>query len=274
MLRNNRPYTNENGSVDDKLITDRPSQELKVISNWIKKNIVPSDTPYDGNNYSLKHLLEHDTGLYMTNNEFKDAMLLTGFLPVDPDALNWEYNIICFQEINMNPNPFFRWLLMYGDMLGDIGSAETDFIDAVESDRDFPSFVNHDLIRKYLEESDACEGILITFESLWEKFTKCNHEGCCHCCKNHTCNVNLKKTTYTTTRYDVGDGFYVEVSPNEKEESVEFYLGHNRYGVKDLVFGVMEKDCPKDDEKIQSMILQNVEDEIKIYKEEYFDCED
>ena len=27
-------------------------------------------------------------------------------------------------------------------------------------------------------------------------------------------------------------------------------------------------------EKIQSMILQNVEDEIKIYKEEYFDCED
>lgn len=215
MLKHNRPYTNENGSVDDKLVTDRPSHELKVISNWIKKNIVPGDAPYEGNSYSLKHRLERDTGLYMTNNEFKDAMLLTGFLPVDPDALNWKYNIIYIPEINMIP-----------------------------------------------------------FESLWKKFTKYNHEGCCHCCKNHTCNVNLKKTTYTTTRYDVGDGFYVEVSPNEKEESVEFYLGHNRYGVKELIFDMMEKDCPKDDEKIQFMILQNVEDGIKIYKEEYFDGED
>lgn len=51
MLKHNRPYTNENGSVDDKLVTDRPSQELKMISNWIKKNIVPGDTPYEGNSY-------------------------------------------------------------------------------------------------------------------------------------------------------------------------------------------------------------------------------
>ena len=41
----------------------------------------------------MKHLLEHDTKIYLTNNEFKDAMMICGFEPMDPDMLNWIYCI-------------------------------------------------------------------------------------------------------------------------------------------------------------------------------------
>ena len=44
-------------------------------------------------NIGIKHLLERDTGIYLTNNEFKDAMLQAGYEPVDPNELNWHYRI-------------------------------------------------------------------------------------------------------------------------------------------------------------------------------------
>ena len=38
-------------------------------------------------------IFEKDTGLYLTNNEFKDAMLMCGYEPVNPNELNWNYCI-------------------------------------------------------------------------------------------------------------------------------------------------------------------------------------
>ena len=38
-------------------------------------------------------MLERDTDIYMTNNQFKDAMLACGFLPVNERELNWHYCI-------------------------------------------------------------------------------------------------------------------------------------------------------------------------------------
>lgn len=51
------------------------------------------NTNYDKTSYGLKHILEHDTGIYLTNNEFKDAMLICGYEPVNPQELNWTYCI-------------------------------------------------------------------------------------------------------------------------------------------------------------------------------------
>lgn len=48
---------------------------------------------YDKSSYGLKHILEKDTGLYLTNNEFKDAMLMCGYEPINPNELNWYYQI-------------------------------------------------------------------------------------------------------------------------------------------------------------------------------------
>lgn len=68
----------------------------------------------------------------------------------------------------------------------------------------------------------------------------------------------MKKSTYTTTRFDVGDGFYVEVSPNG--EMFEFVLCMENYGIKDFMFGLYKKDCPE--EMWEEIIEGNVEDYI------------
>ena len=95
MLVNGRPYSNENGYIDDKLITNRSEEVIEKVYDWIKKGFIKRKTPnYDcKTSYGLKHILEHDTGIYLSNNEFKDAMLMCGFVPADPDELNWRYCI-------------------------------------------------------------------------------------------------------------------------------------------------------------------------------------
>ena len=94
MMINGRPYSNENGYVDYDLITCHPQEEIDAIMNWISNSIAPRNTPLGGHtSYGIKHLLERDTGIYLTNNEFKDAMLQAGYEPVDPNKLNWHYRI-------------------------------------------------------------------------------------------------------------------------------------------------------------------------------------
>lgn len=60
----------------------------------------------------------------------------------------------------------------------------------------------------------------------------------------------MKKTTYTTTRFDTGyDGFYVEVSPyyRGEEKWLEFVLCKEDYGFKNHMFGLMADRCPEDE---------------------------
>ena len=94
MIKNNRPYTRENGYEDADLITDHPEYEQKIVMDWIHNNIYPRQTVLrDRTSYGMKHILERDTGIYLTNNEFKDAMMICGFMPYDPNDLNWVYCI-------------------------------------------------------------------------------------------------------------------------------------------------------------------------------------
>lgn len=94
MIKNGRPYTCENGQIDDSLITNHTENEINTVCQWIKTNILPRKTAlYERTSYGLKHILEHDTGIYLTNNEFKDAMLMCGYSPLDSNATNWCYCI-------------------------------------------------------------------------------------------------------------------------------------------------------------------------------------
>lgn len=94
MMQDGRPYSNENGYIDSALITDHPQEEVDRVCDWIEKNILPRQTPlYDWTSYGIKHLLQAETGIYLTNNEFKDAMLMCGYKPVNPNELNWSYCI-------------------------------------------------------------------------------------------------------------------------------------------------------------------------------------
>lgn len=94
MIKNGRPYSDENGYIDNGLITDHDQMIQEIVFDWIRKNIRARKTPnYRHTSYGLKHNLQHDTSIYLSNNEFKDAMLECGFTPVDPDELNWSYGI-------------------------------------------------------------------------------------------------------------------------------------------------------------------------------------
>jgi len=94
MIKNGRPYSIANGHEDAGLITDHSQEEIDLVRNWIDTNIYPRKTPLlDYTSYGIKHILQSDTGIYLTNNEFKDAMLLCGYTPVNPDELNWHYCI-------------------------------------------------------------------------------------------------------------------------------------------------------------------------------------
>ena len=94
MLKNNRPYTNENGWIDDNLLSDLAEDRQAVVLAWIRNNLRPRKTPnLYHTSYGLKHVLERDTGIYVTNNQFKDAMLICGYHPRDANKLNWQYCI-------------------------------------------------------------------------------------------------------------------------------------------------------------------------------------
>ena len=103
MLKNGRPYSIENGYEDAALITDKPEEIQEIVFAWIHENLMPRKTILHGRtSYGIKHILEHDTKIYLTNNEFKDAMLQCGYEPVDPNMLNWVY---CLSK----RSPAFQW---------------------------------------------------------------------------------------------------------------------------------------------------------------------
>lgn len=43
--------------------------------------------------YGLKHYFEHDDGFYITNGQFKGAMLICGFQVASTKKINWYFNI-------------------------------------------------------------------------------------------------------------------------------------------------------------------------------------
>lgn len=94
MIKNGKPYTVENGYVDAELLSDLPLEQQDIALNWIRNNIYPRKNAMNYySSYGLKHILEQSTGLYLTNNQFKDAMMICGYNPVDPNELNWTYRI-------------------------------------------------------------------------------------------------------------------------------------------------------------------------------------
>ncbi len=87
--------------------------ERQVVRYWINhavahaKRINPHMT-----SYGLKHHFEHE-GFYVTNGQFKGAMLLAGYTPDDIQALNW-----CFpirqqvKSIGVHPEQY-TWCSQY-----------------------------------------------------------------------------------------------------------------------------------------------------------------
>lgn len=172
-MRNGRPITVDFDSetADTSLVNDLCDEEITLVSIWIKQNIRAADSNQSGySSYGLKHELEHDTKVYMTNNQFKHAMLLSGYKPNDYDELNWDFNIKLTRDIIENPNPLFNWLKQYEKEDSMVG----DFARDTLADREFPSMADYQVIRRYLERCAAPEDYMRCFEEAWKRWTDYN----------------------------------------------------------------------------------------------------
>ena len=84
-----------------KATIDFPEEYLKMskerkesLKNWIENNFYSRKTMNNQHtSYGLKHILERDTGMYFTNDEFKGGMIEMGYTPHDTRELNWRFNI-------------------------------------------------------------------------------------------------------------------------------------------------------------------------------------
>ena len=169
MIKNGTPVTVEADSkiIDAALLYALPDEKIAQISEWIKKNIRAADRNRSGySSYGLKHELERDIGIYLTNNQFKHAMLLSGFVPNDPNALNWDFNIVLTRTIIENPNPLFNWLKQYEDEDSMVGDFARDTI----ADRGFPTMADYKIIRRYLERCHVCDSYMHCFEESWQRW--------------------------------------------------------------------------------------------------------
>lgn len=94
---------------DCKLMNELPQDWQKLCNKWVKTRLTPAKTKYWDTSYGLKHLLEHDLGIYLTNNQFKHLLLMNGYSPLSVDEFNWKYNL----KVIKKPSRFLKWCNEY-----------------------------------------------------------------------------------------------------------------------------------------------------------------
>lgn len=84
-------------------------EQQKRLVAWCCRWEKIKSTNHNNTSYGLKHAFgSSQGGFYVTNGQFKGAMLIAGFTPSDPNKLNWNFNISrksvkqIFQEAQQN----------------------------------------------------------------------------------------------------------------------------------------------------------------------------
>lgn len=78
---------------DYTLFSELSGDNQKKAHDWVEKYCIRMKTyNRQRTSYGLKHILDKAVKVYMSNNQFKDLMLLHGFKPENKFDLNW-----CFQ---------------------------------------------------------------------------------------------------------------------------------------------------------------------------------
>jgi hypothetical protein len=69
-----------------------PGVQRAEIEEWIARELVTGPLAGPRSSYGLKHIFHRlPGGFYMTNGQFKGAMLAAGYEPVDRCELNWRF---------------------------------------------------------------------------------------------------------------------------------------------------------------------------------------
>ena len=72
-------------------------EEKAICALWICERLEPPKRKPRAcnrlNSYGLKHYLERETDLYVTNGQFKGAMSAAGYEAFDTEDINWTYEV-------------------------------------------------------------------------------------------------------------------------------------------------------------------------------------
>ncbi len=148
------------------------SSEIFTTSRWIRREIRPANTLFNGSGYWLCRRLRRDTGVSLSEREFGLVMKMAGYKPEwDADGKT-RFRITLARETDYNHNPFCRQLMEYLDE----DSPRGDFVRYMAGDRSFPAFANRDVIRYYLKHRGCSPEMLETFEVLWKQYDR-DHNG-------------------------------------------------------------------------------------------------
>lgn len=180
MIINERPFTNECKHNDSRLITECTDEQQALVKKWIYNNFVPSKSICSQTSYNLKHRFEDDTGIYLTNNQFKDAMLIFGgYEPVNENRLNWEYRVRFKRGVNAET--FGEWLEQYRHYLGTYDRTFNmhKMGQYIVKSKDFPICEDFEKMKDYVCECIsncklpfATKYDLQTFEKLWNSYQR------------------------------------------------------------------------------------------------------
>jgi len=94
----NRLYkTSPNSVCNNPLEYEELNEYQKAtLQDWIAECVIPHKAktfnPFH-TSYGLKHQFEYNSGIYITNGQFKGAMLTAGFEPRSYNDLNWVFKI-------------------------------------------------------------------------------------------------------------------------------------------------------------------------------------
>ena len=71
-----------------------PEEATDALNWWIDTYISPAKVRRCGlSSYALKQLFEWSVNFYVSNDEFKGAMLEKGYIPIDSFEKNWHFKI-------------------------------------------------------------------------------------------------------------------------------------------------------------------------------------
>ena len=104
-LKGSHPVTyTSGGDADSALFSELSAEDREKISWWINEKLVRRGTPnMRRTSHYLNILLARDTGVRISNNQFKDAMLENGYRPARVNETYWSFPISesspCFEAL-------------------------------------------------------------------------------------------------------------------------------------------------------------------------------
>lgn len=79
---------------DDHHLTEFSEEIRKLVLDWVYWNFLPAHKLYvQKGSDSLRDVLASRTRIVLTNNQFKEAMLMNGFWPRDPKEVDWVFYV-------------------------------------------------------------------------------------------------------------------------------------------------------------------------------------